>query len=135
MAKKMGRPPAEGEKREKLVPFYLTQSDHELLKKAADKGKFKSTSSLITAMVEPVIQGGFSLRAAVQAISRVQKFMEGNGVKFSASFSELKDGMLKLFTPPPPIIPDQIEDLSQIIQDLRRLADELEKQTETKTPT
>lgn len=133
MKKIIGRPPLDSEKRIKLVAFYLTQTDHDLLKKAADKGKFKSTSSLITSMVEPVIQGGFSLRAAVRAIGRVQQYMEANGVKFTASFSDVKEGMLQLFTPPPPIIPDDVEDLSQLVSDLRTVADELENQTKNTT--
>lgn len=136
MKKPTGRPPVEGDKRTNLVAFYLTVNDHRLLKMAADKGGFKSTSSLVTALVEPIIRGGFSLRASVRAIGQIQRFMEANGVKFKASMADVKEGLLNLvFSTPPPIISDEIEDLSQLISDLRRVADELENQTNNPQPT
>jgi len=128
-----GRPPVEGEKRTKLVAFYLTETDYNALKGLAEKGKFKSTSSLLTALTEPVIQGKLSLRSSVTALSRVQRYMEANGAKFTASLADVRDGMLQLFTPPPPTIPDEVLNISQLKQDLRDLLDELEKPNQTTT--
>jgi hypothetical protein len=137
MKKTNGRPPVEGDKRSKLVAFYLTLNDHHTLKDLAAKGGFKSTSSLLTALVEPVIQGNLALRSAVSAITRVQRFMESNGAKFGASLSDVKDGVLQLiWSAPPPVIPDDVEDISQLKADLRALLAELEKQgNQTKQPT
>jgi 4-hydroxyphenylpyruvate dioxygenase-like putative hemolysin len=133
--KKTGRPPVEGEKRTKLVAFYLTETDFAALKDLAEKGGFKSTSSLLTALNEPVIQERLTLVSSVKALSRVQRFMESNGAKFDASWSDVRDGMLKLFTPPPPALPDELLNISQLKQDLLGLLDELEKQeTKPKTP-
>lgn len=129
--KKIGRPPTDTEKRTKLVAFYLTETEFQQLKRWADRGGFKSTSSMLTALVEPVIQGGLSLVSAAKAISRVQRFMEANGEKFSASMSQVKQGMLNIFTAPPPIIGDDMLDNSQLQADLRALLAELENQTNT----
>jgi hypothetical protein len=127
----IGRPPVEGEKRSKLVAFYLTETDHRKLKKLAEEGGFRSTSNLLTAVNEPIIQGGFALATGVKTLSTVQRFMEANGVKFEASWADVRDGMLKLFTPPPPTLDPQLLDISQLKQDLRDLLDELENQTKT----
>jgi 4-hydroxyphenylpyruvate dioxygenase-like putative hemolysin len=129
MSKPTSRPQSEQpepEKRTKLVAFYLTHTDHDALRELAHKGRFKSTSSLLTALIEPVIQGRLSLLAAVKALSRVQRFMEANGAVFKASMGDVRDGMLQLFSPPPPTIADEMLDLSQLKQDLRDLLDELE---------
>lgn len=125
-----GRPPVEGEKRTKLVAFYLTETDHNKLKTAAEKGGFKSTSSLLTALNEPVIQGGLSMVSAVRALSTVQRFMESNGAKFDAKWADVGQDMLKLFAPPPPPLDPALLDISQLKQDLRDLLDELENPTQ-----
>ena len=131
MKKPHGRPPSEGDKRTKLVAFYLTPNDHHTLKNIAEKGGFKSTSSLLTALIEPVIQGRLALRSALSAITRVQRFMESNGAKFGVKAADVKEGILNLiWSPPPPVIPDAVEDISQLKKDLRALLAELENQTE-----
>lgn len=130
-----GRPPVEGEKRAKLVAFYLTETDYATLKHLAEKGGFRSTSSLITSLVEPVIQAKLSLRSSVQALSRVQRFMESNGAKFGATLADYREGMLQLFAPPPPTIPDEVLDISQLKADLRALLAELENQTKNNNNT
>lgn len=124
-----GRPIAPGEKRTKLVAFYLTETDFASVKDYAERGGFKSTSRLIAALVEPVVQGGFSIRSAATAVNRIQAFMAANGATFKISLSEVGQAVLQLFTPPPPTIPDDVEDLSQLKADLRALLAELENQT------
>jgi hypothetical protein len=134
MKKPLGRPPVEGEKRSKLVAFYLTETDFAALKDLAEKGGFKSTSSLLTALNEPVIQERLSLVSGVKALSRVQRFMESNGAKFEASWTEVGQGMLKFIAPPPPALPDELLNISQLKEDLLGLIKDLEKQ-ETKPKT
>lgn len=130
MKKPTGRPPVQGDKRDKLVSFYLTKVDSEKLKKFADLGGFKGTSTLITALMEPIIHEGLSVQGAARAVNRVQKYMERNGVKFTVTFRELLKTGRDLFGPPSPI-PEDIEDISQLKADLRALLAELENQTET----
>jgi hypothetical protein len=127
-----GRPPVPGDKREKLVPCYLTRSTAEKLRKFAEFGGFKGTSTLLTAIVEPIIDGGLSVQAAARSLNRVQKFMEKNGSPFGVSWKILKEAGRDLFAPPPPI-PDDVEDLSKLKADLRALLAELENQTTTNT--
>lgn len=129
--KKTGRPIVAGDKRSKLVAFYLTPDDASKLKNRAEKGGFKSMSSLVTALMEPIIQGGFSLRSGVSALSRVQKFMESNGDTMSLTMSGLKEELLALWQPPPPIVPEEYN-ISQLKQDLQELLIELEE-TQTLT--
>jgi len=129
MKKPSGRPVTPGDKRDKLVSFYLTQVDAETLKSLADKGGFKGTSTLLTALIEPIIHGGFSIHSGCRSINRVQKFMENNGVKTSISGQVLMEVVRDLFAPPPPI-PDDVEDIFQLKADLRALLAELEKPTE-----
>jgi len=131
--KTAGRPAVPGDKRDKLTAFYLTPSDFEKLRKCADIGGFKGTSTLLTAIIEPIIQGGFSIASAARALNRVQKYSEANGLKFDVSWRAVVEGARDLFAPPPPI-PDDVEDLSQLKADLRALLAELEK-PKTKQPT
>jgi len=131
MKKPQGRPQVEGEKRSKLVAFYLTETDYASLKRIAEIGGFKSTSSLLTALTEPVIQGRLSFVSGVKALSRVQRFMESSGAKFDATWTEAGEQMLQLFTPPPPTIPDDVLNISQLKQDLRDLLEELENPNQT----
>jgi hypothetical protein len=125
-----GRPPVEGEKRTKLVAFYLTETDYNKLKRLAETGGFKSTSSLLTALNEPVVQGGLSMVSSVRALSTVQRFMESNGANFDAKWADIGQDMLKLFSPPPPALDPALLDISQLKQDLRDLLDELENPTQ-----
>jgi len=131
MKKPHGRPPVPGDKRERLVQFYLTKVDAERLVTMATQGGFKGTSTLLTALVEPIIHGGFSVEAAARSVNRLQKHMERNGAKFTVTLKSLFQSGRDLFAPPPPI-PDDVEDLSQLKADLRALLAELENQTTTK---
>jgi hypothetical protein len=127
-----GRPPVPGDKREKLVPCYLTKATAEKLRKYAEAGGFKGTSTLLTAIVEPIVEGGLSVQSAARSLNRVQKYMEKNGAPFGVSWKILKEAGRDLFAPPPPI-PDDVEDLSRLKADLRALLAELENQTEPQT--
>lgn len=127
-----GRPAVPGDKRDKLVAFYLTKVDFATLAKAASAGGFKGTSTLLTALVEPILHGGLSVEAAARSVNRIQKHMESNGAKFSVSIASLIKSGKDLFAPPPPI-PDDVEDLSKLKADLRALLAELENQTTTNT--
>lgn len=123
-----GRPPTPGEKRSKLVAFYLTEGDANSLKEQAEKGKFKSMSSFVTAVIEPMIQGGFSLKSGVRGLLRVQAYMEKNGALMGVGGPlGLAQEVLDLFRPPPPIVPEDDYDISHLKEDLRELLDELEK--------
>jgi hypothetical protein len=127
-----GRPPVPGDKRDRLTQFYLTQVDYDRLQKFASEGGFRGISTLLTALIEPVVQGGLSIAAAARAINRLQKYMQANGAEFHTSPAHILHTARDLFAPPPPISED-IEDLSRLKQDLRNLLDELEKQTQPKT--
>ncbi len=129
MNKPMGRPVTPGDKRDKLVSFYLTKVDAERLKRFADKGGFKGTSTLLTALIEPIIHGGLSVQSGCRSINRVQKFMKDNGSPMTVNGRILMEAIRDMFAPPPPI-PDDVEDLSQLKADLRALLAELEKPTE-----
>lgn len=124
-----GRPPVPGEKRDKLVAFYLTQVDYATVAKAASLGGFKGASTLLTALVEPIVHGGLSVEAAARSVNRIQRQMELKGVKFTVSLASLLKSGRDMFAPPPPI-PDDVEDISQLKADLRALLAELEKPTE-----
>lgn len=131
MKKPAGRKPVPGEKREKLVQFYLTETDSkQLTKYAVELGKFKGVSTLLTALVEPIIQGGFSVQAAARSVIRIQRFMEKNGAPVGVNGRVILDAFRDLFAPPPPI-PDEPEDVSQLKADLRALLRELEGQPDS----
>lgn len=132
MKKPSGRPPTEGDKRDKLVSFYLTQVDAQKLRKFANNGGFKGTSTLLTALVEPIIHGGFSIQSGCRSINRIQKFMKDNGAPMGVNGRILMEAIRDMFAPPPPI-PDDVEDISQLKADLRALLAELEKPTQKPT--
>lgn len=127
--KKNGRPPVPGDKRDKLVQFYLTQKDASRLALCVEAGKFKGVSTFLTALVEPILQGGLSIQSAARSVNRLQKHMERNGAGIGVNWKIIRDATRDLFAPPPPL-PDDVEDLSQLKADLRALLAELEKQTE-----
>lgn len=135
MKKAKGRPRLPGEKRSHLVAFYLTETDHTTLKELVRLGKFKSPSTLITSIIEPIIQDRLSVKSAALAIGRVQEQMKSNGALFTSGFKELGQFMLQLFTPPtppPPHIADEMLDDLQLAAELRVIADDLEAQHKTK---
>jgi hypothetical protein len=130
--KKTGRPEVPGDKRDRLVQFYLTQNDAALLEKMVEKGKFRGISTFLTALVEPILQGGLSVESAARSVVRIQQFMVKNGAEFEVNWKHIFQTTRDLFAPPPRIIPDEPEDLSQLKQDLRDLLEQLENQTKTK---
>lgn len=103
-------------KRTKLTAFYLAEDDYELLRRMARAGGFKSMSHMMTALVEPILRGGFSLVSFIRSANRLQKFMERHGVKFTVSWSSLVE--FTLFPSPPPAIPEEPLDLDQVTDDL-----------------
>ncbi len=133
MGKKTGPKPGDHEKRTKLCGHYLTLTDWFTLKDMAERGGFKSTGALTSAVLEPIIQGRFSMKSAVVCINRIQAFMQSNGLKFDASWADVRDGMLDLFTPPPPIVPEENEDLSQLEEDLEILLEQVRTQRKQQT--
>jgi hypothetical protein len=132
MRKPAGRRPVPGEKREKLVQFYLTKVDAEQLSEYVQQGKFKGVSTLLTALCEPIIQGGLSVQAAARSVSRIQKFMEKNGAPCGINGRVILDAVRDLFAPPPPI-PDDIEDLSQLEADLEEALEEVRTKRKQQT--
>ena len=125
---KGGRPPSPGEKRTRLVQFYLTEADASTLFKAATAGGFKGASTLLTALVEPILQGGLCVASAARSVTRVQRRMEkSSGARFEASPRVWLAAARDLFAPPPPI-EEQPEDLIQLRQDLRACLSEVESE-------
>jgi len=125
---KGGRPVSPGEKRTRLVQFYLTEPDYATLCKAATAGAFKGVSTLLTALVEPILQGGLSVSSAGRSVVRVQRRMEkSSGARFEASPRVWLAAARDLFAPPPPIS-EQPEDLIQLCQDLRACLAEVESE-------
>jgi len=115
--------------RDKMVIFYLTEQDASQLREIAHRGRFRSTSHLLTAIVEPVLLGGFSLAAFIRSAKRVQGVLQARGVKFTADWSDL----VELFQPQvPPAIPEEPISIDQLREDFERvleaIADEQNKQ-------
>jgi len=120
--------------RDKLVGFYLSAHDAAFLRKAAHDGGFKSTSHLLSAIIEPIIHRQLSIHGFVSSALRICKFMESTGnVKFAVDSSSLKG--LFGFTPPPPAIPEEPISIEKLRSDLATLVDLLEEeQSEVKPP-
>jgi hypothetical protein len=130
--KPTGRPRVEGDKRTRLVAFYLTEDDAQFFRNVQKEGGFKSTSHVFTALLEPIAQGRLSLQSFVRSCRRFQRFAESNGLKFTAFFGDLAQVAFRFGTPPPPPIPDDETDLPQLRADLMGMLDQLEaQQTET----
>jgi hypothetical protein len=106
--------------RTKLVAFYLADHDASYLRDVAHRGGFKSTSHLLTAIVEPLLQGGLSMLAFVRSGARMQKFMEGHGVELTADWSSL----VELFkSQVPPAIPEEPISIDQLRRDLEKVVE------------
>lgn len=104
--------------RDKLTAFYLTEQDASYLREIAHRGGFRSTSHLVTAIVEPLCLGAFSLTSWVRNGARIQKHMESRGVRFTADWSSLV-GLLKLEVPP--AIPEEPISIEQLKADLQKV--------------
>lgn len=124
---KGGRPPLPGEKRNRLAQFYLTVADYGTVEKAAAAGGFRGVGSFLTALVEPIVQGGISVLSASRSVVRIQRRMEKGGARFEASPRSFVGAVRDMFAPPPPI-PDEPEDLYQLREDLRVIQLQLETQ-------
>ncbi len=116
------------------MQFYLTKVDADQLLEYVRQGKFKGTSTLLTALVEPIIQGGLSVQSAARSVSRIQKFMEKNGAPMGVNGRVILEAVRDLFAPPPPI-PDKIEDLSQLEADLEEALEEVRTKRKQQTIT
>jgi hypothetical protein len=116
--------PPEPRTRSRMTTFYLTEDDYRLLKRYAASGGFKSASHMITAIMEPLLQGQLSILSFTRSAKRLQMFMESHGQQFRADTSSLKE--LFLFPPPPPPIPDEPISVAQLRQDFERVLEILE---------
>lgn len=112
--------------RDRMCAFYLTEHDWQKLRRFAVIGGFKSSSHLITAIVEPVIQGDLSILSFTRSAKRLQNFMESHGTEFRVDTSSLKE--LFLFPAPPPPIPDEPISVEQLREDFERVLAILEKE-------
>jgi hypothetical protein len=92
-------------KRTRMATFYITDHDHQKLRRFAVNGGFKSSSHMLTAIIEPLLRGDLSILSFTRSAKRLQKFMESHGAEFSVDTSSLKE--LFLFPPAPPPIPDE----------------------------
>jgi 3-methyladenine DNA glycosylase AlkC len=92
-------------------------------------GKLKGMSTLLTALVEPILQGGLSVESAVRSVRRLQRRLEDKGTKLNVDWSSLLETARDLFAPPP-MIPDDLDnqDLSQLEQDLEALLADVRNQ-------
>jgi hypothetical protein len=113
-----------------MTTFYLTEDYYRKLKRFAAIGGFKSGSHMITAIIEPLLQGDLSILAFTRSARRLQKFMERNGAIFRVDTSSLKE--LFVFPPPPPPIPDEPISLDQLRKDFERVLKILEREQGTK---
>lgn len=114
-----------------MATFYVTEHDHHKLKRYAAIGGFKSTSHMLTAIVEPLLQGELSIMAFIRSAKRLQKFMESNGAEFCIDTSSLKE--LFLFPAPPPPIPEEPISVDQLREDFERVLEVLEREQRPKT--
>lgn len=112
--------------RTRMATFYVTEHDHHKLRRYAADGGFKSTSHLITAIIEPLLQGDFSIMSFIRSAKRLQKFMESNGAHFAVDSSSFRE--LPFFAPPPPPIPDEPISVDQLRKDFERVLAVLERE-------
>jgi hypothetical protein len=109
--------------RDKFVGFYLSDQDAFYLRDVAHRSGFKSTSHMLTALVEPLLLGGLSLMSFVRSARRIQQFAESRGVEFTADSSSLAD----LFKPEvPPAIPEEEISIDQLRRDLEQVVTMIE---------
>jgi hypothetical protein len=112
--------------RTRMATFYITEHDHQKLKRYAFDGGFRSPSHLITAIIEPLIQGDLSILSFTRSAKRLQSFMKRNGARFAVDASSLKE--LFLFAPPPPAIPDEPISVEQLRKDFEQVLEVLERE-------
>jgi len=105
--------------RSRMSTFYITEHDHQKLRRLAVVGGFKSSSHLVTAILEPILQGDLSILAFTRSAKRLQTYMESHGTEFSINTSSLKE--LFLFPPAPPAIPDEPISVSQLRKDFEQV--------------
>jgi hypothetical protein len=128
--------PTQPIQRTRMATFYITEHDYRKLKRYAADGGFKGVSHMITAIVEPLLQGDFSIMSFVRSAKRLQKFMESNGAQFVVDSSSLRE--LPFFAPPPPPIPEEPISVDQLRKDFERVLAVLEREqraTNKPTPT
>lgn len=118
--------PAEPILRTRMATFYITEHDYRKLKRYAADGGFKGVSHMITAIVEPLLQGELSIMSFIRSAKRLQKFMESNGAQFGVDSSSLRE--LPFFSPPPPPIPEEPISVDQLRKDFERVLAVLERE-------
>jgi hypothetical protein len=72
--------------RDAQLAFYVTKQDAQAIKDFARKAGFRSTSQLMTAIMERLVIGGFSPMVFVKTGFQIQKFAEKNGAKSSGNY-------------------------------------------------
>jgi len=117
--------------RTRMATFYLTEEHYRSLKTLAAAGGFKSTSHLVTAIIEPLLQGDLSIMSFIRSATRLQKFMKSNGAQFSLDRSSIRE--LPLFGSPPPPIPDETISVQQLRKDLEQVLKVLEREERANT--
>jgi hypothetical protein len=118
---KMGRP-KQDVVRDKQTSFYITKSDAELLDDLARGLGFQARSKLITAIIEGLIDGGFSVPAFIRLGNAINNRLEKHGYPRQID--------LGLIFRPPPIFPASEMDMTP--EEIREHIGELQKQLKRK---
>jgi hypothetical protein len=118
--KRLGRPPTEAKKRVFRVSGYLTEDDGLMVTEIAEKLGFKSTSEMITAILERLCIGGFSGMVFVKLGWLFAKQMESKNATKGFYFG---------VRPLPPLIGDEQDPSgAQIVPFIKELESEARKE-------
>jgi hypothetical protein len=75
----MARPKSTTDVRSKMNGFYLTEEDSVALAQFAKRAGFRSTSQLVTALIERLLIGGFSISVFVKLAFQLRAYVDKNG--------------------------------------------------------
>lgn len=121
-------PPPGPVARDKQISFYVTKEDAEFLNNISQGMGFKSRSVLVTAILEALIQGGFSGPAFWKLQLQIMKRLDKHGYPGQLDFSAILR--------PPPVLPDEEmtpEEIRAFISNLKSELKKKEKKNELST--
>jgi hypothetical protein len=94
----MARPKSTTDVRSKMNGFYLTEDDSIALTEFAKRAGFRSTSQLVTALIERLLIGGFSPCVFMKLGLQLRSYIDKNGEPY--------EGGLYFGIRPLPALPD-----------------------------